>query len=305
MFRRVIVPLDGTRFAEHAVPVALALAVADDCRLILAHVDVAPLPLDEPHVVNVDDVTNRDEYTAATLDYLTDVAGRISASKRVDVEWIILTGDVPRAIERLGGDRGADLIVMASHDRSALGRLVLRSKGERIVRNAGLPVLLVRKSESQLKLEREADPATVTDPITGQVARFQNVLAPLDGAPLSEVVLEPARQVAQATGARITVMTVCNTSYLAGGPPDFASRSYLEAVARGLRNTGIAVDVAVVQGHNVAKAIAQAVTDLGADAIAMATHGRGGLSRLVHGRVAGKVLDSVLMPVLFVRPRSR
>jgi nucleotide-binding universal stress UspA family protein len=76
-------------------------------------------------------------------------------------------------------------------------------------------------------------------------------------------------------------------------------------VARGLRNTGVAVDVAEVQGHNVAKAIARAVTDLAADAIAMATHGRGGLSRLVHGQVAGKVLDSVLMPVLFVRPRSR
>jgi len=304
MFRCVIVPLDGTRFAEHAVPVAMALAVADDCRLILAHIDVAPLPLDEPRVVNVDDPTNRDEYTAAILDYLTDVAGRISASKRVDVEWVILTGDVPQAIERLGGDRGADLIVMASHDRSALGRFVLGSGGERIVHNGGLPVLLVRKSESQLKLEREADPATVSDP-TGQVATFQNVLIPLDGAPLSEVVLEPAREVAQATGARITVMTVCNTSHLAGGPPDFASRAYLEAVARGLRKTGIAVDVAVEQGHNVAKAIVRAVTDLAADAIAMATHGRGGLSRLVHGRVAGKVLDSVLMPVLLVRPRSK
>jgi len=304
MFRRIIVPLDGTRFAEHAVPVAMALAVADDCRLILAHIDVAPLPLDEPRVVNVDDPTNRDEYTAAMLDYFTDVAGRISTSKRVDVEWVILTGDVPRAIERLGGDRGADLIVMASHDRSALGRLVRGSEGERIVHNGGLPVLLVRKSESQLKLEREADPATVSDP-TGQVATFQNVLIPLDGAPLSEVVLEPARRVAHATGARITVMTVCNTSHLAGGPPDFASRAYLETVARGLRNTGIAVDVAVVQGHNVAKTIARAVTDLRADAIAMATHGRGGLSRLVHGRVAGKVLDSVLMPVLLVRPRSK
>ena len=305
MFRRVIVPLDGTRFAEHAVPVAMGLAVADDCRLILAHVDVAPLPLDQPHVVNVNDVTNRDGYTAAILDYLTDVAGRISASKRVDVEWIILTGDVPRAIERLGGDRGADLIVMTSHDRSALGRLALGSESERIVRNAGLPVLLVRKSESQLKLEREADPATVADPITGQVVRFQNVLVPLDGAPLSEAVLEPAREVAQATGARITVMTVRNTSHLSGGPPDFASRAYLDAVARPLRNAGTVVDVAEVQGHNVAKAIVQAVTDLAADAIAMATHGRGGLSRIFLGSVAERVLHESTRPLLLTRPEKK
>ena len=64
----------------------------------------------------------------------------------------------------------------------------------------------------------------------------------------------------------------------------------------------MAVDVVELHGDDVATAILDAVTDLSADAIAMATLGRGGLTRLALGSVATKVLHGVLMPVLIVRP---
>lgn len=302
MFRLIVVPLDGTRFAEHAVPAAIALAAAGGGRLLLAHVDVAPLPLDEPRAISLDAALTSEGYEAAIVDYMNDVVNRVSASASVVAEWTILTGDVPQAVERLAVDSGADLVAMASHDRSALGRLVAGSVAQRVVLESGLPVLLVRKSDEQLRMERDADPAAASDPISGPPAVFRHVLIPLDGAPLAEAVLQPASRLARATGARITLLSVANPAEGERGPPDVARRGYLEEVARPLRAARIVVDVAVLEGRDVAKAILRAVTDLSADVIAMATHGRGGPSRLLRGSIAARVLRGVLMPILLVRP---
>jgi nucleotide-binding universal stress UspA family protein len=304
VFRRIVVPLDGTRFAEHAVPAALALVALGHRPLLLAHVDVAPLPLDQPRAITVDDATPPDRYEALIVDYLRDVARRVSMSGHIEAEWMILTGDVRQAVERLAVDSGADLVAMASHDSTTLGSLLAGSVGEGILRDGGLPVLLLRKPEAQIRLELDADPAAAVDPITGRRAEFRHLLIPLDGGSLAEAVLEPAKRFARAAGARITLLTVRNTSHLEGRSPDFATREYLEMVARPLRTAGLVIDVAELQGHDVAKVILRAITDLSADVIGMATHGRGGLSRLLHGSVAGKVLRGVLMPVLLVRPRS-
>lgn len=301
MFHLIIVPLDGTRFAEHAVPAAIALASASDGRLLLAHVDVAPLPLAEPRAVSLDTLSPTGP-DAAVVDYLRDVADRVARSVGLQAELIVLTGETPSAVARLAVDTDADLITMASHDRSALRRLVTPSVSERIVRESGLPVLLVRRSDAQLAMERDADPASVFDPISSPPVEFRHILVPLDGAPPSEAVLDPAIRLAQATGARISLLTVVEGAQREGASSDGASRGYLEEVAHALRAQGVAVDVVELHGDDVATAILDAVTDLSADAIAMATHRRGGLTRLALGSVATKVLHGVLMPVLIVRP---
>ena len=99
-------------------------------------------------------------------------------------------------------------------------------------------------------------------------------------------------------------MTVSNPAQLQRWPPDFATGDYLEEIARSLRAAGIVADVVVLESRDVAKEILDAVTDLSADVIAMATHGRGGLSRLLQGSIAANVVHSVLMPVLLVRPEA-
>lgn len=157
---------------------------------------------------------------------------------------------------------------MASHDRSALRRLVTPSVSERIVRESGLPVLLVRRSDAQLAMERDADPASVFDPISRPPVEFRHILVPLDGAPLSEAVLDPAIRLAQATGARISLLTVAEGGQREGASPDVATRRYLEEVAHALRAQSVAVDVVELHGDD----------------------------------VATKVLHGVLMPVLIVRP---
>jgi len=130
---------------------------------------------------------------------------------------------------------------------------------------------------------------------------FRSILVPLDGSPLAEAVLAPAVRVARASGAALTLTTVRHPGH-GDADADGARRDYLDRVARSLRTEGLAVDVHEAEGTHVARAILQAATDVSADMIAMTTHGRRTLARLLQQSVAADVLHAVLMPVLLVRP---
>jgi nucleotide-binding universal stress UspA family protein len=80
------------------------------------------------------------------------------------------------------------------------------------------------------------------------------------------------------------------------------SREFLEAAAKPLQDRGIEVSTEVVINHDVAGAIVDFARHNHADFIAMATHGRGGLSEVVQGSVASAVVRSGVAPVLLVRP---
>lgn len=303
MFRLILVPLDGTPFAEQAVPPAIGLAVPGRASLLLAHVriNVQPLlgtvdPLDAAYV------PLPDELDVAAREYLLDAARRIAERYMVPVEWVVLDGDVPSALRRLAIERAVDLIVMTSHDRSALGRLLLGSVAESVVREVRLPTLLLRKSERQLEQEREVDPETASDPIRVPPEPFRHVLVPLDGSPLAEAVLEPAERLARTSSAAITLLTVRHPAPTADDAYAGAPREYLERVAQSLRADGLTADVHEITDTHVAPAIVEAAADVGADVIAMTTHGRRTLAGLLKGSVAFDVVHSVLMPVLLIRP---
>jgi len=78
------------------------------------------------------------------------------------------------------------------------------------------------------------------------------------------------------------------------------AEEYLAPIAIDLRNKGVRVESRVRRG-NPADAIVAAARESGADLIAMSTHGRGGLGRLVFGSVAQAVLRQVDMPVFLMR----
>jgi nucleotide-binding universal stress UspA family protein len=139
-------------------------------------------------------------------------------------------------------------------------------------------------------------------------------------------VLAPALALARLMDAAVTLMTVHDpredraatllpTAILETGPAvehrpvDVGAEApedlgeYLDALARRLEADGLRVDARAVRGHDVAGAIVGCAGELGADLIAMSTHGRGAWGHLLHGNVAEAVLHRVLMPVLLLRPR--
>jgi nucleotide-binding universal stress UspA family protein len=208
---------------------------------------------------------------------------------------------------------GAGLAILTTHGRGPLARVWLGSVADELVRRLHIPLLLVRPHDGALDLARE--------PV------FERVLIPLDGSPLAERILESAVAVAKLQESACTLLRVIKPMVVGNyDPRDTAlsgidgrvvsklrtlhdqdrvnAHDYLEAVACRLRAQGLRVRTRIVVHDQPAVAILDEVKAKPGDLVALATHGRGGLQRLLLGSVADKVLRGAGVPVLVFRPQS-
>jgi nucleotide-binding universal stress UspA family protein len=172
---------------------------------------------------------------------------------------------------------------------------------DRLVRAAPVPLLLIRSSESDASSKlNDRD-------------LFHHILVPLDGSRLAETALDHALAMATLAGARCTLFAAVPPQFDVGGHVFHLGEEeqqralekaeiYLKEVARRVSNRGPVIDTRVVIHPHAAPAILEASRELGADLITMATRGRGGVSRLVLGSTADKVLRGADVPLLLHRP---
>ena len=125
---------------------------------------------------------------------------------------------------------------------------------------------------------------------------YQRIMAPLDGSELAQSALPHAVELCRALGATLLLLYVRDPR---SGSVE-AARRYLEFVRDQQAAAGVAIEILVRDGP-VAEAIIAAAEHERIDMIAMATHGRSGLQRVVYGSVAEQVLRSSTKPVLLVR----
>jgi len=130
MFRRILVPVDGTAGSEKAVPYALGLARALDAEVVVCHVVTTPLTPNAPG----------EERDGAR--YVTKIAERFRTGG-VATKTQLRRGDAPQEIKEAALDWNVDAIVMATRSRQHLERLMLGSVADAVVRDSRLPVLLV------------------------------------------------------------------------------------------------------------------------------------------------------------------
>jgi nucleotide-binding universal stress UspA family protein len=126
MYQRIMVPLDGSELAQTALPHALDLCRACGATLVLLHVR-------DPRTGSV-------EAAHRYLEYIRTQ----NAREGVAIELIVREGSVAAAIIEATGQEQIDLIVMATHGRSGLQRVVYGSVAEQVLRGSSTPVLLVR-----------------------------------------------------------------------------------------------------------------------------------------------------------------
>lgn len=303
MVRTIMVPLDGSRFAEHALPIALGLAreCAGRVHLVQAH-EPPPVPSSPDILIPYDG-----DWDAATRgnerSYLDGVANRVAERAGVTVRTELLDGVPTMALATYAREMELDLIVMTTHGRGGLSRMWLGSVADGVVRRSGVPVLVLRPTEEEVDYE-----ARLTS---------RHILIPLDGSELSHGIIETAAWLGSLTGARYTLLrvTVPVPVLRAPGPlsdDGFAAklvaeqeqhaRAYLDRVSEGLRSRGLEVETAIVAHTSPASAILEFAAKNAVDLIGIATHGRGGWSRLALGSVADKVLRGSMIPVLLYRP---
>jgi len=296
VYKRILVPLDGSTFAEAALPLALGLTRKTNASLHLISV-VEPIP-----------AFAYAEWEPAALDwstqYLDSVGQRLSDSAGGEVTTAVHTGRVVETLHEQVRALGIDLVVMATHGRGAFSRAWLGSVADALMREAETPVLFVHPKEG------EAPPPVPQED-------FETLLIPLDGSALSESALEHATEFGELFGSAYHLTRVVaypleiaspylphtiqmNADILAEAKQGAAD--YLEEKAEQMRKRGLRVTASVAVDPQAAHGILSEAEAVGSDLVAMATHGRSGVSRVVLGSAADKVLRGTHVPVLLYRP---
>jgi len=138
----ILVPLDGSFLAEAALPQAIDLAGTSGARLLLLRAAEAhTLPGADPTEAQVRVVEEAEAY-------LAEVAGRLATYGLRKVESSVWYGPAARAIVEAASFHSVDLIVMTTHGRSGIGRLILGSVAESVLRGTTRPILLIRVPEA-------------------------------------------------------------------------------------------------------------------------------------------------------------
>lgn len=297
MYRVIMVPLDGSRFAESALPLALAVTRRTGAALHLVTVQ-EPIPS-----------FAYDEWESAAEDwsreYLNNVVERVRPRAGGEVSATLLAGHVVEVLEKEAEARSADLVVMATHGRGAFSRAWLGSVADAFLHHTRRPLLLVRPEEGD------------EDPDLSSEATVGKMLVPLDGTELSESVLGHAAAFGGLFGTSFHLVRVVpypmqfsspylphtmqmNQQFVAEAKE--AALAYLSVHAERLRAQGHEADLAVVVVAQPGHGLLGEMEDAQCDIMAMATHGRGGLSRAILGSTADKVIRGTRVPVLLYRP---
>jgi nucleotide-binding universal stress UspA family protein len=138
--RRLLVPLDGSPLAEAALPLATELATATGAQLVLLRVEPWLTVGSAPYGAVAEFTKMEDEAAAAAANYLAAVRQRLPAGLSVDT--VVLRGRPTTSLVDFALYEQVDLVIMTTHGRGGLRRLVLGSVADHVVR-AGVPALLI------------------------------------------------------------------------------------------------------------------------------------------------------------------
>jgi nucleotide-binding universal stress UspA family protein len=302
MFKKILVPVDGSRFGERALPVALGIASRTGGRVRIVTV-ITPLPMDEAHEAPGQMEEGRLLLAVGQAEaYHEELQGRLARTGiEVSTSGHVEKGSVVEALDRHVRDAGVDLLVMTTHGRGPLRRAWLGSVADGLLRRTPCPILAVRPREGE---EQE-----------GKAQEFRHMVITLDGSLEARNILPFAKALARTSMARLTLLRVIPRHYPLTAPytshaghgfqglegESAAAEEALERMAGPLRDEGFSVETETVWGTHPAEGILDFVEQRDVDVVAMETHGRGGVSRLILGSVADKVIRGATVPVLLHR----
>ncbi|HMO45579.1 MAG TPA: universal stress protein [Rubrivivax sp.] len=263
MYKRILVPVDGSHFAEQLVAPASKLAAATGAELALLR------------------VAERDDEQEVARSYVEALAAPLAASAHcVPAGAAGVAAAIREEARRVPGT----LVAICSQGRSGAMRVLFGSVALQVLRELGEPLIAFHPQP-----DGRAAPS--------KVAR---VVLPLDGSTLSESMAPDAAALAKWLGAKLIVVSVIEPSAqleasVASG--DVQESSYVHARAREISDRyGVAAGWEVLHGDP-KHAIPEFVRSLGDAMLAMTTHGRTGLRAVVTGSVTAQCLRDAGVPV--------
>jgi nucleotide-binding universal stress UspA family protein len=303
MFKVIMAPTDGSDLERPALALAVRLAKRFEAELHLVRVETPPVAVDPASSPGVLEITEETvaEARQERLKKLEALGAECRALGGIRVTTALEQGIITSTLSEYARRHNADLIVMASHSRGGFERLTLGSVADYLIRRADIPVIVVKPSLS------------FTPSDAGPL--FNRILVPLDGSGLAAQIVPAVVSLASKMNATVnliyvlTPLTYAQKEIMQPGLPwwdeDIAiANAYLAEAAESIGKAGLSVSKEVVLSDDIASAILDYGGRMGADLIALATNGAGGLSRLLFGGVADQITRRSSTSLLVFHPEN-
>lgn len=281
--RKILCPIDFSAGSEHAFRVAARLARDTGCELLLVHAwFLAPIAAGGDMPLPADAIQGLIDDAERGLDELVPEARKLGV-ERVSAQ--LVSGQPWDRIVALAEPE--DLIVMGTHGRTGIKRLLLGSVAEKVVRTAPCSVLVARPD--------------------GEPQAFEHLLVPVDFSEHSKRAVEQAGELARRSAARITLLHVIELPPIFRGTPPGDLVRGVDAQAK----TTLAIWADLVAPATAARIVRTGSApgqilsvlqdDPSFDLLVVGSHGRTGFQRLMLGSVAEKLVRFAPRPVLVAR----
>ncbi|HTN73485.1 MAG TPA: universal stress protein [Methylomirabilota bacterium] len=301
MYKKILVPLDGSSIAEAVLPYARAFARALRIPVHLLQV------LDSETLIPSVEAQQDRSHNVLTAgrehngDYLKEIAA--SFFDPAAVSCSVRIGKPAEVIIEVAATNLDTLIAMATHGRSGITRWLLGSVAEKVLHGAENDVLLIRGIEPSERKEA--------------AAHLKQLVVPLDGSETAEQALPCASELTKKMNLELILLRVYlmpGVAYPTGSyAPDWKlldqetrerASEYLQGKINQLRNEGLErVCFRVLEGSAAEKIIEVARENPGS-LIAMSTHGASGVGRWVLGSITERVIRHSDSAVLVIRAKS-
>jgi nucleotide-binding universal stress UspA family protein len=290
MYKKILVPLDGSNAAEIVIPYVEELAAKLGAEIIA--VSVYESSDDKSHLHRY--------YLERIVDQMRHRINESYPGMEIRIHSEVLQGKPAQQLLQYTDKANVSLIAMSSYGSSGRETKLIGNIATKVLWSTKRPVLLIR--------------TPATDAAIKQKRLVKKILVPLDGSKTGETIIECAEVLAGALGAELILFQVLEPLRIVAGFETVAphsipegeesikasARAYLNGVEQPLREKGIKTSTAIVWGSAAERIIeyAEAKTDL----VTISSHGRSGVGRWVLGSVTEKVLQVGDKPVLVARP---
>lgn len=290
MYKKILVPLDGSGAAQIVLPYVAEIAAKLGSEIILVSVS-------ERAGAETDHLYR--SYLEHTEEQVQSELKSWGAKGEVKVRSEVLLGRPDTEILRYADVNNVELIAMASRGSSGRGPWLLGHIAAKVLRATTKPVLLVRTLDTGAVIQKKG--------------LMKKILLPLDGSEAGKTAIPHAEVLAQTLGAEMILFHVIEPIIVSLGGPEqsivpipqdekgreSSAMAYLNSVGKELREKGLSTSSVIALG-SAANQIIDYAEENAINLIAMSTHGRSGIGRWVFGSVTDKVLHAGDTAVLLV-----
>lgn len=316
MYKKILIPLDGTELATVALDYAKRVAgQLGNIELILLHVySPSERGLAAVHLAYIERAV---ETVSSYLESTWQSMDIQSKNRNIKVRGELAMGHPCDDIHSFVSSNDIDLILMVTHGRSGLDRLVMGCVVDKVLLTSKVPIWLLRAGTTEEDMNNRLP--------------IRTILVPLDGSRLAESVLPYVVTLVKQCGikqVKIVLFRVCEPSLVESGYPAGKSlgihnivsmgweehkkkevirnmaiaRAYLYETMKRLEKDGFNVKTEILTGCPVRKVIDYLNSNLFC-IVAMATHGRSGIAKLAYGSMAEQLILHDSTPLILVRPQ--